>query len=194
MPVSFDGPNLTITLDSLDPQVEVSGDLYSEWKEWMLLSDHIKYPPAFRTIGGDPLTAVLSAGAYFFLRNDLGWRIRPGEADQTYLFTGNLAAENPSLPILVPTIGNFRVLVIGIQPVTQIVTSSEVVNPLDEVVESTYTMRQILRLLAAASAGDVAFTAGDTVATLKGVDEVTNRIVATVDATGNRNVTARNVG
>jgi len=56
---------------------------------------------------------------------------------------------------------------------------------LDEVVESTYTMRQMLRLFGAALAG-TASGLGTTTATYVGVDGTTNRLVATVDADGNR--------
>jgi len=120
---TFDGPNLTIILDSGVTTVDVEIDLYSDWKEWMLVSDNAKYPLAFRTIGGDPLTPGIDAGAYFFIQNQNGWRIRPPEEDITILFSGNLAPEDSSLPILVPTIGAFSVLVDGLQPITQSVQS-----------------------------------------------------------------------
>lgn len=116
---TFDGDNLIITLDSGVTDVDVKADLYSEWKEWQLIGSNIKYPNAFRTIGGDPLTPGINAGAYFFIRNDLGWRIKPPEEDITIYVVGNLAPQDSSLPILIPTTGNFRVLVAGLQPITQ---------------------------------------------------------------------------
>jgi len=119
MPTTFDGPNLRIILDPTETDIDVERDLYSEWKVFVLVGDNSKFPPAFRTIGGDPLNPSLDAGSYFFLQNQDGWRIRPGEADNTVQFTGNLAAEDVTLPLTVPTLGAFTVLLNGLQPITQ---------------------------------------------------------------------------
>lgn len=119
MAVTFDGINLLIILDDTDLIVDVEQDLYSAWKNWQLLSDNLKYPPAFRSVGGDPLTPGIDLGATFFLNNEDGWRIKPDESDQTYLVTGNLAPENSLLPLTTPTDGGFTVLINGLQPVTQ---------------------------------------------------------------------------
>ena len=118
---SFDGTNLIITLDSGVTEVDVEQDLYSDWKEFFKTGDNSKFPLAFRTTGGDPLTGSLDLGAYFFLRNDSGWRIRPAEEDATITFVGNLAAEDNTLPLVIPTIGAFTVLILGLQPVSQAV-------------------------------------------------------------------------
>ena len=119
----FNGNTLIITLDSGVTVVDTEKDLYSAWKEWQLddtqTRNNRKYPQAFRTVGGDELTPGIDAGAYFFLQNQLGWRIRPAEEDATILLTGNLTPEDSSLPILIPTIGDFSVLIAGLQPITQ---------------------------------------------------------------------------
>lgn len=120
MATVFDGDNLLITLNAggaihtVDAQV----DLYSDWKEWVK-SAGSKFPQAFDTSGGDPLTAGITAGAYFFLRNDLGWRIKPAEEDATITMVGNLAPRDASLATIVPTTGAFTVAVLGLQPITQ---------------------------------------------------------------------------
>jgi hypothetical protein len=116
---TFDGENLVITLDSGITEVDAEVDLYSEWKAWTLLSDNAKYPPAFRSIGGDPLTPTLNAGSYFFLQNQYGWRLRPPEEDIQISLIGNLVGEDSTLPLFVPTIGAYTATVIGVQPVTQ---------------------------------------------------------------------------
>lgn len=122
---TFDYTNLIITLPTGQTEVDVERDLYSAWKRSQKTEDDPETGayPAFRTIGGDPLTPGIDAGSYFFIRNDLGWRIRPAEEDATVLITGNLAPEDSSLPILIPTIGSYRVLVAGLQPITQSVAS-----------------------------------------------------------------------
>lgn len=56
---------------------------------------------------------------------------------------------------------------------------------LDEVVVGTYTMRQLLKVMAAALAGK-ATGGGTTSVTFRGVDDASNVIVATVDTNGNR--------
>jgi len=118
MPVSFDGENLIITLEAGVTTLDAENGLYVAWKNWQL-AGNMRYPQAFRTIGGDSLTPGVDAGAYFFIQNDLGWRIKPPEEDIAILLTGNLSPEDSSLPILIPTTGAFTVLVQGIQPITQ---------------------------------------------------------------------------
>lgn len=128
MAATFDGPNMRIILGAPTSgllAVDVAVDLYSDWKEWQKLSDNSKYYPAFRAIGGDPLTPGLDAAAYYFLRNDLGWRIIAGDYDQQVNYTGNLVGEDSTLPLIVPTPG-YTVLHLGLQPVTQRV--DEVLN------------------------------------------------------------------
>ena len=122
---TFDGDNLLIVLpaEGVAWTLDVGSDLYSEWKEWVKTTGH-QYEPAFRVVGGDPLTATLNAAPYFFLRNDLGWRIRPAEEDSTISVTGNLIPEDLNNSVVEPTIGAFSVWILGLQPVTQ------AVNPL----------------------------------------------------------------
>jgi len=55
----------------------------------------------------------------------------------------------------------------------------------DEVVVGTYTMRQLLAVMATALAGKVS-GGGTSTITFRGVDDASNVIVATVDASGNR--------
>ena len=56
---------------------------------------------------------------------------------------------------------------------------------LDEVVIGTYTLRQLIKVLAAGVAGKVT-GGGTTTITFRGVDDTSNVIVATVDENGNR--------
>lgn len=134
MAVTFNGEQLLIILESGVTEVDIEVDLYKAWKLWQLDDPggvtNRKYPPAFRTSAGDPLTGTLDLGGYFYLRNDLGWRIRPAEEDATIFFTGNLVAETTALPITVPTLGGYTVLINGLQPVTQNV---------DKIVQQTVT-------------------------------------------------------
>lgn len=119
---TFDGDNLIMTLDapvagvlSLDTQA----DLYSEWKKWQVQDDNLRYEAAFDIVISEELTPGIESGAYFFFRNDLGWRCRPFEADASVYLNGNLVPRDSTLPIMIPTIGAYTVLVDGLQPITQ---------------------------------------------------------------------------
>lgn len=121
MAVTFDGDTLTVTLESGVTEVDVRIDLYREWKLWQL-AGNMRYPQLFRVVGGDPLSAVINAGSYFFIQNQSGWRVKPPEEDITIYLTGNLVPENTSLDTLIPTTGAFTAAVLGLQPITQGVT------------------------------------------------------------------------
>jgi hypothetical protein len=121
MAVTFNGEELLIILETGVTEVDIADDLYTEWKTWQRAGSNLMYPQAFRVAGGDAVTSTLDAAGYFFLRNDLGWRIRPAEEDATILFIKNLVPELATLPIAVPTLGGYTVLIVGLQPVTQIV-------------------------------------------------------------------------
>jgi len=125
MPILIDGPNLLVTLESGAGSpydgarsASVQIELYSYWKEWILLGDNAKYPQMFRTIGGDDLGGGLEAGDYYFLQNQHtssagspqqgGWRIKPPEEDIIYTLVGNLFAQDPNLDIFSVTFGNFN--------------------------------------------------------------------------------------
>ena len=88
---TFDFTNLIIDLPAPSGgflTVDVQEDMYADWKVALKAADNIA-PPAFDTIGGDPIPGGTFTGAYF-LRNDLGWRIRATDADQEIVLVGNL--------------------------------------------------------------------------------------------------------
>ena len=84
---------------AIDTQV----DLYSDAKEDWQAEAFQKFEFPFTTIGGNDLGGGLEAGDYYFLRTDLGWRIRPYEADHTLTLTGNLYPIDSNDDILVAT-------------------------------------------------------------------------------------------
>lgn len=88
--------------------LDVGEDIYTAWKEWIVLSDNIKYPAAFRVVGGDPLGGGLNAGSYFFLQNQNGWRIKPPEEDIVITLTGNLYPEDVNEDLFNATDGDFN--------------------------------------------------------------------------------------
>jgi hypothetical protein len=105
----FDGANRLIVL-TLGTTAFAASDLYSKWKEWVA-AGNASFPPAFRTVGGDPLGGGVAAGDYYFLNNVDGWRIRPQEANHELVVSGNLFGEDANLPVFTPTLGSFNVLI-----------------------------------------------------------------------------------
>lgn len=185
---TFNGETLVIRLDS---GVTAFGwiDVYSAWKDWLLEAPSNRgYPPAFDTSGGDTITATLDSGSYFFIRNDLGWRLQPPEEDISAYPTGNLIPSDVTLPVAIPTDGGFTAFYLGLQPITQAFSlslESIADSVLDEIVEGTLTMRHILRLSKAFYAG-LATGGGTTTVTFRDDANTKDRIVQTVDVDGNR--------
>ena len=111
MAITIDGTNLLFILETGVSSYDVGADFYSEWKEWMLLSNNMGFPPAFSVVGGETTKPGQTIPGYFFFRNDLGWRMRPAEEDAQLEILGNLYKTDQAADIWVPTLGNFSVIV-----------------------------------------------------------------------------------
>lgn len=104
--ISFNGSSrrVTIGLDGLVTNVD-SIDIYSAWKEWVA-AGNAQWVPAFsNSVGGDPIGGGTYLGQYFFLNNDLGWRLSVsyGPANDEYYtvnIAGNIYGTDPNLPII----------------------------------------------------------------------------------------------
>lgn len=100
---TFDGPNKIVQLDSAVTSYEAQVDLYSAWKNFVRIGDNAKFLPAFDTTGGDPLGGGQTISGFFFLRNDLGWRIRgPDEALEIQI-NGDLFPRDSGQPFFAQT-------------------------------------------------------------------------------------------
>jgi hypothetical protein len=101
--VTFDGENKIIFVNEGELDIDARRDLYSNWKEWSIVRDNLKFPAAMRVVGGDPLPGGDALGSTFFLIN--GWRIQPWSGNHTEVFNGNLYSDdfddffNPADPI-----------------------------------------------------------------------------------------------
>lgn len=71
--VIFDGVNKLIMINANEPEVSAKQDIYSSWKEWVLLRDNSKFDPALRVTGGDPIGGGAATGDVYFTIN--GWRV-----------------------------------------------------------------------------------------------------------------------
>ena len=107
MAYTFDGPNKLIILTTGTTTVD-SKDMYSRWKDWVMVGTNAKYLPAFSVLGGDPLPGSRFLGTTYFLEN--GWKIRPYEGNHTLVLSGNLYSKDGSDPF-VNTLGSYNVRV-----------------------------------------------------------------------------------
>lgn len=99
--VTFDGINKLVLVNAGVTSLDVKEDIYSSWKEWVVMYDHGKFPPAVRAVGGDPTTGGNFLGSSYFLTN--GWRMRTWEGDHRLSLTGNLFTQEGE-PVFVPTL------------------------------------------------------------------------------------------
>lgn len=106
--VTFDGVAKLISIEDGITTIDVKSDLYSAWKDWVL-EGNANFPPAFSTVGGDPLGGGRQAGTYFFLNNIGGWRIKPQEASHALTIIGNAYALDPDREMFKPTDGAYTV-------------------------------------------------------------------------------------
>lgn len=68
----------------------------------------------------------------------------------------------------------------------------EAIQLYDQPIETGFNLKQILRLIAAATAGKLS-GAGTTTISIRDINDTKNRIVATVDANGNRTAVTKDV-
>jgi hypothetical protein len=100
---TFDGPNKQIIIGYDGPITNITAaEMYSAWKEWVI-AGNAQYQPAFgESVGGNQLGGGVGLSGYYFVRNDLGWKllhspynyeirvagdIYPFDPDQTWIDT-----------------------------------------------------------------------------------------------------------
>ena len=108
--IEFDPINRRIIL--LVPTATTEA-IYAAWLVWAAVPANSSYLPAFRLVGGDSIGDGVSIATYYFLLND--WKVRPMESTHTLTLIGNLVILGGGDQI-VPTLGNFNVLVKLLMP------------------------------------------------------------------------------
>jgi len=97
-------------------------EVYSRWKDQMLLTTNAQYNFAFTQVGGNSTGGANSIPLYTFLSN--GWKVRPQEVDgTTNVVEGILLTDDASDPF-VDTTGAFTVRINYQQPVQAIAVST----------------------------------------------------------------------
>lgn len=69
----FDGINKIIRVNAGVTTLDIREDVYSDWAEWVSIRDHIKFLPALRYTGLDPIGPGVFTGDSYFLVN--GWKL-----------------------------------------------------------------------------------------------------------------------
>jgi hypothetical protein len=191
MAITFDPTAKRIVLDSTTTSAP---ELWSRWADWVTVGDNAKYLPAFRQTGGDDLGSGLSIPPYLFLLN--GWRVRPMEANQLLVITGNLFTDSGGAPV-VATLGAYNVSVQYTVPVqAQGISTSGAAAPSaaqvadavwQRAIESGLSAEQLLRIMLAPLAGK-ADGIGSPTERYMAQNGTTPRVTTTFDTAGNRTV------
>lgn len=126
--VTIDGANSLIIMDAAITEYKVR-DVYSEWKEWVLVSNNAQYDFAFSIVGGDNITGLTTIPYYTYLEN--GWQIRPDEANHTLSVTGGILVVQGGGDPFVDTVGAYTVRINYEQPVQVITVSAGTLSAAD---------------------------------------------------------------
>lgn len=191
MTVSFDGPNRLIIPDGPpdgDGLIHLEAiDIYSWWKQWVQVGTNSQWAPAFRVVGGDPITSTNSLTPYFFLIN--GWKLRPYEATHQFEIDGALVVEGGGYPVI-PTVGAYNVSTQLILPLQANDVSGT--SALLTAIEPNITMQETLRILLAVAAGKTTITdLGGGLATVvfRDTNDSKNRLTASMTGSERTTVT-----
>ena len=71
--VDFDGINKIIYVHPEVTSLDIRNDVYTSWVDWIALRDNLKFMPAIRTTGLDPIGGGAYTGDVYFLIN--GWKL-----------------------------------------------------------------------------------------------------------------------
>jgi hypothetical protein len=102
-------------------------ELYSVWKDDVLLTNNAQYQFAFSIVGGDLISGSKYIPQYCFLEN--GWKIRPQEANHTLAVTDGIIVDAGGGDPFVNTLGAYTVRINYEQPVQAITVSTGGVTP-----------------------------------------------------------------
>ena len=108
--VTFDSVNLRIVeIDAAGDNVLNAQEIYSEWKDWLLADPQRQgLPPAFSIVSDSDVRPGQTSVPYFFMRTDLGWKLRLAESSHKLTIIGNMLAFGGVGSIQVPTLGAFN--------------------------------------------------------------------------------------
>lgn len=71
--VDFNGEQRIIYVHPEVTTLDIRADVYTSWVDWLVLRDNMKFPPAVRSTGYDPIGGGVYTGDVYFLIN--GWKL-----------------------------------------------------------------------------------------------------------------------
>ena len=196
MAYTFDGANREIQLSPGTRSLDVK-DLYSRWKDWVLLSDNSKWPIAFTAIGGDIIDSVSGTFVpiYAYLQN--GWHIHAEMTNHTLnVVNGILLVDGGGDPFA--DVPGYTVRINYQQPVQAITVATggssgpTAADIWAYGIEQGLTAEGILRLLLAVQAGKTTITdlgGGNALVTFRDQADSKNRISADMAGSERTSVT-----
>jgi hypothetical protein len=121
--VTFDGDTHIIECDVGTTELDVIG-LYSDWVDWALTDNNLRYDNAFNELGGNDIDAVAGTKVpvYAFLTNS--WAIAPDEANHTLAVSGGIILVDGGGDPFNDTLGSYTVRILYQQPVQAITVST----------------------------------------------------------------------
>jgi hypothetical protein len=182
---SFDGIRKLIIVHPEVSSLSIKQDVYSSWKQWVMLSDNAKYLPAIRSIGGDPIGGGQYAGDIYFLMN--GWKIY---IDHSVSVTGVIYSEDGLSPFIVPN--NTYIVENKVSNIVNTVsTGGGSTDPFLNTMENNITYQQAMRLMSAILFGKTNIQdlgGGNAQVTFRDINDIKDRVVADMTGSNRTNV------
>jgi hypothetical protein len=131
--VDFDGANKVILVHPEVTSLDIRQDVYSAWVDWLVLRDNMKFLPAIRYTGYDPIGGGKFTGDTYFLTN--GWKLSVDlrkVAVTGVLFSDNYdtAYYTPDMQAQYPAVVATVVNTVTIQ-IPAVVTAAEIRSEID---------------------------------------------------------------
>ena len=189
--VSFNGVTKHITVNAGVTALDIGPDVYSAWKRWVMREDNMRFLPAMRATGGDPIPGGTTGSTYFTSNS---WRliydpsivavtgVLYSEVDDTAYWS---AAGLPVYPATVSALVNNAVSYQNVVTGTALTPTETADAVWQRVIESGISAEQMTRLMAAILLGKVS-GAGTGTEVFRDINDTVNRVTATVDTNGNR--------
>ena len=184
----FDGIRKLIIVHPEVTSISIKTDVYSDWKEWLLLRDNAKYLQAIRVIGGDPIGGGQYAGDIYFLMN--GWKLY---VDHSVSVDGVLYSEDGLSPFTVPSDTNM--VTNKVSNLVQTVSTGGGGGADDVwnyILEQGFTAKMLLRLMASVAMGKTDINnlgGGNAQVAFRDINDTKDRVVANMTGSERSTVT-----
>lgn len=184
--ITYDTVNRLFIVNSGVTVIDAKIDLYSDAKEdWLTDPTLRKFKFPILAIGGNQISPGKFVSPFYILQH--GWKVRPQEADHTLTIQGNLITSDAS-PVFVTTLGAFNVFIdreVTSNSLTVSTGAAAIADIWNHALDGAMTAKELMAIMAAVLAGKVS-GAGTGTEVFRDVNDVKDRVIATVDNSGNR--------